>query len=57
MMNVNFVRLLAVAIHATVALLHSVRVPGNLNMDKPGAVVLQIHAFRCSIRCQAGFVL
>jgi len=33
-MNVNFVRLLAVPIHATIALLHSVRVPGNLNMDK-----------------------
>ena len=44
-MDMHLVRLLAVAIHPAVALLHAVGVPGNLEVDQLGTVVLQVDAF------------
>ena len=41
--------LLAVAIDAAVALLHHVRVPGNLDVDQVVAVVLEVDAFRSGV--------
>ena len=43
--DMHLVGLLTVAIHAAIALLHAVGVPGNLEVDQAGAVVLQVDAF------------
>ena len=40
---------LAVAIHAPIALLHAVGVPGDLDVDEPRTVVLQVDALRGGI--------
>ena len=42
--DVDCPRLLAVAVDAAVALLHHVRVPGDLDVDELRAVVLEVDA-------------
>jgi len=37
--------LLTMAVNAAVALLHDVRIPGNLDVDQVIAVVLEVYAF------------
>jgi hypothetical protein len=49
MVDVNLIGFLSMSIHAAIALLHSVRVPGDLEMYQFGAVVLQVDAFRGGI--------
>ena len=44
MVDLDFIGTLAVSVDAAVALLHAVRVPWDLVVDEPGAVVLQVDA-------------
>src|SRR5262249_32639980 len=49
MKYLNFLGLLTVAVYSAIALLHAVWVPGNLEVDEFGAVVLQINTLTGSI--------
>jgi hypothetical protein len=49
MVDVHLVGLLPVSVHAAIALLHAVRVPGDFEVNQLGAMVLQVYAFRSRI--------
>src|SRR3990167_9995660 len=50
MIDEDFLGLLAVPVNAAVPLLHAVGVPGDLVMDQPAAVVLEVDTFRGGVR-------
>ena len=49
MEDIDVLGFLPVPVHAAIALLHAVRVPGNLDMDQLGAMVLQVYTLGSGI--------